>query len=69
MTFLVVIRPAFSQPFILDVDWSIKNVGAILSQKLEQQEHVITYANSPQYRMVSSYGRKCYALVWGIMHF
>ncbi len=32
----VLTRPKFSQPFILDVDWSIKGVGAILSQKFEK---------------------------------
>jgi hypothetical protein len=31
-------RPDFSQPFILDADWSIKGVGAILSQKIERQK-------------------------------
>jgi hypothetical protein len=34
-------RPDFSQAFILDVDWSIKGVGAILSQKLEKHEQSI----------------------------
>jgi hypothetical protein len=29
----VLVRPDFNKPFILDVDWSIKGVGAILSQK------------------------------------
>jgi len=33
----VLTRPDFSQPFIMDVDWSIKGVGAILSQKLEKK--------------------------------
>jgi hypothetical protein len=36
MASLVLTMPDFSQPFILDVDWSIKSVGAILSQKLEK---------------------------------
>jgi hypothetical protein len=41
----ILTRLDFSQPFVLDVDWSIKNVGAIPSQKLEKQEHAIAYAN------------------------
>ncbi len=45
MEFHVWNRLDFSQPFILDVDWSIKGVGAIPSQKLEKQEQVIAYAN------------------------
>jgi len=28
---LVLVRPDFNKPFILDVDWSIRGVGAILS--------------------------------------
>jgi hypothetical protein len=28
---LVLVKPDFNKPFILDVDWSIKGVGAILS--------------------------------------
>jgi len=37
-TSLVLTRPDFSQPFILDIDWSIRGVGAILSQKIERHE-------------------------------
>jgi hypothetical protein len=29
----ILVRPDFNKPFILDVDWSIKGVGSILSQK------------------------------------
>lgn len=35
----------FLKTFILDVNWSIKGVGAILSQKTRRQEQVITYAS------------------------
>jgi hypothetical protein len=38
------IRLDFNKPFILDVDWSIKGVGAILSQKFGKHEQVIAYA-------------------------
>jgi hypothetical protein len=30
---LILVRPDFHKPFILDVDWSIRGVRAILSQK------------------------------------
>jgi hypothetical protein len=29
----ILVRPNFKEPFCLDVDWSTKGVGAILSQK------------------------------------
>jgi hypothetical protein len=29
----ILVKFDFNKPFILDVDWSIKGVGAILSQK------------------------------------
>ncbi len=35
MEALILVRPECNKPFILDVDWSIKGVGAILSQNLE----------------------------------
>ncbi len=30
---LILVRPDFNKSFILDVDWSIRGVGTILSQK------------------------------------
>ncbi len=62
----------FSQPFILDVDWFIREVGAILSQKIERQKQVIAYANkglSLVQKHLHPMEGECYALVWGIMHF
>ncbi len=41
----ILVRPNFNKSFILDVDWSITGVGAILTQKARRQEHVIAYAN------------------------
>jgi hypothetical protein len=38
---LVLVRPNFNKSFILDVDWSIMSVGAILSQKAGKYEQVI----------------------------
>jgi hypothetical protein len=72
MESLVSTRFDFSQPFILHVDWSIRGVGAILSQKLEKQEQVITYGNKglfPIEKRFHPMEGECYALVWGIMHF
>jgi hypothetical protein len=41
----VLVRPDFNKPFILDVNWSIKGVGVILSQKFKREEQVIAYAS------------------------
>ncbi len=66
MESLVLTRPNFSQSFILDVDWSIKGVWAILSQKLEKKEEVITYASKglfPVQKRFHPMEGKCHALV------
>jgi hypothetical protein len=69
---LVLVRPDFNKPFILDVDWSIKGVGAILLQNFRRQEQIIAYANKGlslvQCRFHPMEG-ECYALIWGIMFF
>ncbi len=41
----------FNKPFILDVDWSIMGVGAILSQKSRRQKQVIAYARKGLFRV------------------
>jgi hypothetical protein len=41
----ILIRPYFKGPFCLDVDWSPKGVGAILSQKEGKFEKVVAYAS------------------------
>jgi hypothetical protein len=41
----VLIRPDFKRTFCLDVDWSPKGVGAILSQKEGKFEKVVAYAS------------------------
>jgi hypothetical protein len=68
----ILTRPDFNKPFCLDVNWSPKGVGAILSQKEGRMERVIAYAS----KGLTSVQRKfhpmegeCYALIWGIMHF
>jgi len=68
----VLTRPDFKQTFWLDVDWSPKGVGAILSQKEGKFERVIAYASKSlieaQRRFHPMEG-ECYALIWGVMHF
>jgi len=41
----VLIRPDFEKQFCLDVDWSPKGVGAILSQRESRKERVVAYAS------------------------
>ncbi len=41
----IIIKPNFTKAFILDVDWSIRGVGAIPSQKDGRNERVIVYAS------------------------
>ncbi len=68
----VLVRPDFRKPFCLDVDWSLKGVGAILFQKEGKLEWVVAYASkgltSTQRKFHPMEG-ECYALIWGIMHF
>jgi hypothetical protein len=68
----VLTRPDFDKQFCLDVDWSPKGVGAILSQREGRKERVVAYAS----KGLTSAPKKfhpmegeCYALIWGIMHF
>jgi len=65
-------RPNFRRTFWLDVDWSPKGVGAILSQKEGRFEKVIAYASkslTEAQRKFHPIERECYALIWGVMHF
>jgi len=69
---LVLVRPNFREPFCLDVDWSTRGVGAILSQKEGKFEKVIAYASkalTEVQRKFHPMEGECYALVWGILHF
>ncbi len=69
---LILVRPDFKEPFCLDVDWSTKGVGAILSQKEGRFEKVVTYANKAlivAQRKFHPMEGECYALIWGILHF
>jgi len=42
---LVLIWPDFKKQFCFDVDWSLKGVGTILSQKEGKLEKVVAYAS------------------------
>jgi hypothetical protein len=68
----ILVRPNFEKPFCLDVDWSMKGVGAVLSQREGRFEKVVAYAGKSltvaQRRFHPMEG-ECYALIWGIMHF
>jgi hypothetical protein len=68
----VLTRLDFRRTFWLDVDWSPKGVGAILSQKEGKFERVVAYANkslTDTQRRFHPMEGECYALIWGIMHF
>jgi hypothetical protein len=63
------IRPNFTKFLILDVDWSIKGVGAILLHRTNINEQVVTYASkglSPIQKKFHPMKGECYALIWGI---
>ncbi len=69
---LILVRPDFKEPFCLDVDWSTKGVGTILSQKEGRFEKVVTYASKAlivAQRKFHPMEGECYALIWGILHF
>jgi hypothetical protein len=58
---LIPIRPNFNRPFILDVNWSIKGVGAMLSQKPKRHEQVMAYCKQgfvSNTTLLPPYGRK-----------
>ncbi len=68
----ILVRPNFKEPFCLNVDWSTKGVGAILSQREGRSERVIAYANKAltlAQRKFHPMEGECYALIWGILHF
>ncbi len=68
----ILVRPDFKRPFCLDVDWSTKGVGAVLSQKEGRFEKVVAYASkglTVAQRKFHPMEGECYALIWGIMHF
>jgi hypothetical protein len=42
----ILVKPNFNKTFVLNVDWLVKGVGAILSQKLGRKKQVITYVHT-----------------------
>jgi hypothetical protein len=68
----ILVKLDFNKPFILDVDWSIKGVGVILSLNFARQEQIITYVSkdlSPVQCRFHPMEGECYAFIWGIMYF
>jgi hypothetical protein len=68
----VLTRPDFKRTFWLDMDWSPKGVGAILSQKEGKFEKVVAYASkslTEAQRRFHPMEGEWYALIWGVMHF
>ncbi len=68
----ILMRPDFERSFCLDVDWSPKGVGAILSQREGKLEKVVAYASKSLTEAQKKFHPmegECYALIWGIMHF
>jgi len=62
----IFVRPDFEKPFCLDVDWSTKGVGAILSQKEGKLEKVVAYASkglTMAQRKFHPMEGECYALI------
>ncbi len=68
----ILVRPDFKEPFCLDVDWSTKGVGVILSQRESRCKKVVAYASKAltvAQRKFHPMEGECYALIWGILHF
>ncbi len=62
----ILVRPNFKEPFCLDVDWSTKGVGAILSLKEGRFEKVIAYTSKAltvAQRKFHPMEGECYALI------
>ena len=65
-------RPDYSRPFLVQTDWSVKGMGAILSQRGDDGlERVIEFAsksNSPSESSYSSYQGELLAVVFAVKH-
>lgn len=69
----VLIRPDPSKPFILDTDYQLHAVAAVLSQVGEDgKEHPVAYASKSLDKAQLNYSAtegECFGIVWGIEHF
>lgn len=61
--------PDFSRPFTLQTDASAYGIGAVLSQDLDDGEHVISYLSRSLTRQEQKYStteRECLAVIWSV---
>ena len=69
----ILIYPDFTQPFLLQTDWSKDAVGAILSQVgVDKLERVVAYASrtcQPAERAYAPVHGECLAVVWAVKLF
>jgi len=65
--------PDFSQPFLIQTDWSQQAMGAVLSQIDEdEKEYVVAYASKTNNKAQANYSPtegECLAVVWAVEHF
>lgn len=68
----ILCRPDFEKPFTIHADASLVGLGAILTQVLDGQEHVIAYASraiTEQERNYITTELECLAVIWALDKF
>ncbi|KAK3741561.1 hypothetical protein QZH41_002942 [Actinostola sp. cb2023] len=69
----LLVPPNWEKEFVLQVDASERALGAILTQKYEEdEEHPIAYASrklQPREAKLSTSDKECLAIVWGVEYF